>query len=66
MIKAHPLKVKRCRFLQLHNTSDGDVPSCKKLKKSTLDILLGSEETNGKIDMYLQLKPLGRSTNIFD
>ena len=36
-------------------TSDGDIPACKKLKKSTLDILLGPEETNGEIDMYLQL-----------
>ena len=53
-------------------TSDGDIPPCKKLKKSALDILQGPEETSGsftvndEIDMYLQLKPPDRSTNVFD
>ena len=51
--------------------SDADVPPCKKLKKSALDILLGPEETSSftiddEIDMYLQLKPPARSTNVFE
>ena len=43
-------------------SGDGDIPACKKPKKSALDILLGPEETSesftidDKIDMYLQLK----------
>ena len=51
--------------------SDADVPPCKKLKTSALDILLGPEETSSftiddEIDMYLQLKPPARSTNMFE
>ena len=51
---------------------DGDIPARKKPRKSALDILLGPEETSesfttdDEIDMYLQLKPPGRSTNIFE
>ena len=53
-------------------SGDGDIPACKKPKKSALDILLGPEETSGsftiddEIDMYLQLKPPARSTKIFE
>lgn len=53
-------------------TSDKDIPACKKLRKSALDILLGPKETSGsftiddEIDMYLQLKPPARSTNVFE
>ena len=54
------------------DSQDGNTPTCKKLKKSALEILLGPEETScsftidDEIDMYLQLKPPGRSTNVFD